>query len=296
MGYLVHECCQDGVIDPRQNRPLAVQSLRKAYELAPRQAEVCTWLASALSGIPGNETEAIEFLNRAVALEPRNGNRYIMRADMRRRMGETAGAGADIAMAMKLSVSPALLHMYHARYAFQEGRREEAFKLIGEIIDKTRAWPAHTFMWITLGMALGQEEKVAAARERLRREHPDYYATYLVSAIAREKAGDLPGALEEARAGQKIAPYNAELNLHEAFWLAKSGQAEPALKKLDFYLTLYDSKRFETCELRFKLLCELKNLGAAEECLARMLKQFPDRRLELAKYAAILQRLKGQRK
>ena len=135
LGYVMEELAEMGFVPPGPAGSRRLLRCAKALELSPRQAEVWHWLGRALicTDTAANRTEAIRALNRSVALEPANGNRYIGRAMLLISLGEAVVA-PDVQKARTLETSrPLLLHI-DSMLAARRRHFPTAFRLQGEII------------------------------------------------------------------------------------------------------------------------------------------------------------------
>jgi len=213
-GYVVLEMAKDGLIPAEKGRTDALAAFRKALELSPRQAETCEWLAlSLLVGrpTPANIEEAKSYINRAIELEPLNGNRYVSRATFRHGSGDPLGADADLADARRLGAWEPLLRKYEAERAEERGDLEGAFTEISYIVKNSREWPPFVYGWLCMAYELKKEE-FTPAFQQWAKKNPNYPYVFGMKASISTREGDYKNAIVEAKKGLEIAPYSTQLN------------------------------------------------------------------------------------
>src|SRR5262249_14945398 len=157
---------------------------RKALDLSPRQAEVWVWLARALhhTDTPENRVEAARLFDHAVALEPKNGNRYIIRGIARLSGGDAPAAEADFQKARALRASRPLLLHADAFLASHRRDYETSFQKAGEILKEKQAWPSHVGNWLALGFQLRRDAEIRDRFEEWCRNNPEYPEVYALKA------------------------------------------------------------------------------------------------------------------
>lgn len=281
-GFVLEELVDLGFVPPEPNRKQAIALLRKAAELSPRQAEVWVWLARSLSrtGLAANRSEALRLFDHALALEPRNGNRYISRGLIRLSVGDGNSALADFQKARALGAFHGLLLYADAVAAVHRRDHETAFRLVGELIRETHDWPPHVGNWLTLGFELGRDQEVRGRFDEWCRNNPAYPEVYALKAQLKARDGDLAGAIAEDRAGLKIAPYNRKLRGHLASHLHMARKWSEALAAADSALEVSPGDFFAPL-IRVQCLAELGRGAEAKSLLERLGKDFPTRAKEI---------------
>ena len=63
-------------------------------------------------------------------------------------------------------------------------------------------------VWISVGLHQNHSQEVLPVFERWRRENPECWQTYYISAAIKAGNQDKSGAMAAAQEGLKIAPYN----------------------------------------------------------------------------------------
>ncbi|HYE04537.1 MAG TPA: protein kinase [Planctomycetota bacterium] len=198
----------------------ALACLRRAHVLAPGQAEACSALAQALAGLADDDArrEAGELVERAIALEPGNGARWLMRSGARSRAGDAAGAASDLEQARRCGASEALLLYHRAVLAAETGATEEACGLFADHATRFRGWPPHVGTWMSLASALDRldEPQTRQRFERWCEDNPTYALVHLLRGRDRLRHDDPAGAAASAQAGLALAPYDHGLRLLDA--------------------------------------------------------------------------------
>jgi serine/threonine protein kinase/tetratricopeptide (TPR) repeat protein len=285
-GYVLQEGMQDGVFPPEPTRKEALAEIRKALELSPRQAEVVVWLGIALARA-GQSKEALENLDRAIALEPKNGNRYVQRWMITRQMGHSAGEiSKDLDEARRLGASPIELKVCEMQQAGAEKDLEKAFTLLGEIVKKTHDWPSFLANWVIVGLQLGRVDEVRPAIDRLAKANPDFFVTFLLRARLIERT-DPSGSLRILDEGIKSAPYAPGLHLQRAEVLFNLRRYDEALAAFDKTLELEPGHFRALCQKTF-CLAMMKRQNEAVALFEQVKKDFPSNTDDLAKVQAFL--------
>jgi serine/threonine protein kinase/Flp pilus assembly protein TadD len=282
LGYVLTEQAEDGAVPPEPNGSQGIASLRKALELSPRQAEAWVWLARALSHTHSaeNTAEAFRLLDHAVALEPRNGNRYFSRGNARLGRGDVKAAEADFAKARELGAARPLLLLADALLAHQRRDFERAYKLMGELVRENRPWPPHVVNWFTLGFQLRRDQDIRQRFEDWCKQNPDYALMYALRAQVKARDNDFPAAVAEDLGGLKIAPYNRQLRAHLAVHQLYARNFKEALAAADAALEVAPGD-FTAQLTRARAL---NGLGRNEEAIAllnKLQKDFPARVKEI---------------
>ena len=295
VGYILTASIEDGLISPAEWRKPSIAALRKALELSPRQGEVWTWLAVALtrSGDKEARAEALVCAERAMTLEPLNGNRHITRAGYRLSIGDMSGAEQDVNEARRLGIAPANLQVYESRRAAAKGDNEEAFRLMGEVIQKTRDWPSHVANYCVLGLNLKHYDQVKPVVERLAAQHPNYPYLFALRAGLRAAEGNLSLAITEARDGLKLAPFHLPLRKMLAQCLYNTRDYQGALEATEKALELASADTGMKLG-RLNCLIKLGRNSDAKRCLETLQKEYPDRAQEFARIYAQLEASAGR--
>ena len=136
-GYVTEELADAGFLPPDAHHQ-AIAHFRKALELSPRQAEAIVWLARACGDTDSAEyrAESNRLFDQAIALEPRNGNRYINRAIIRLGSGDSKGSQVDVQKAKELNANRSLVLHAETLLAFDQGDVERAYRNLGELVKK----------------------------------------------------------------------------------------------------------------------------------------------------------------
>lgn len=237
VGYVIREMVEDGYLPHTELASSAIPRLRKAIELAPRQAEPMVWLAQ-LAGIEFPE-EAARLLDRAVELEPNNGSRYVTRASSRIKRGDARGAAEDLDAARRLKANPALLLQMEATQLVRARDLAGAYEALGKILREHWEWPPLVANYLNLGHTLGKAQDNASLYERWKQANPDYPAVRAYTAALEYGRGNLEAALKELEAGLAVAPYAGNLYRLKANFLLVSRKYDAAV---------------ETCEAALKQL------------------------------------------
>jgi serine/threonine protein kinase/tetratricopeptide (TPR) repeat protein len=277
VGYSLMESVDEGYIPADVYRPQAIKALRTALELSPRQAETCCWLGIALSrGNDDDRKEAVAFVERAIALEPQNGNRFMLRAVFHLNRGELAAADADMEQAKSLNIAPAQTQVYRAKLAINKGDTEEAFKQMELVVKETREWPSHVFNYLNMGISLGHLDQIAPVAERWMKNNPGYPPTFAYKAVLKATKKDYKGAIAEASEGLKLAPYQTTLRRMLAQSLFLDGQFKDGLDACDNVLKLapYD---FNIKIFRLGCLAKLKKTEEARGYQKELERDYPDK-------------------
>jgi tetratricopeptide (TPR) repeat protein len=251
-------------------------------ELSPRQAEVWTWLAHALARTPSpaNRTEALRIFNHAVALEPQNGNRYVVRCLIRKSLGDATGAQADLQKARDLGAARALLQHAEAVLAASRGDNETAFRLLGQLIQEKQDWPGHVGNWLVLGFQLRRDQEIRGRFEEWCRANPEYPEVFALRAQLKARDADFTGAVTEDRAGLKLAPYSHKLRMQLALHLSLLRNWREALTAADAVLEV-SPRDFAAQSVRVRCLAELGQGAEARTLLDSLPADYPARAKEI---------------
>jgi tetratricopeptide (TPR) repeat protein len=281
-GFVLVEMADSGLVPPEPTRSQALALFRKALELSPRQAETWVWLARTLhhSGVAENRAEAVRCFDQAIALEPRNGNRYVSRALYRLGAGDTAAAAADLQKARDLGAARGLLLYADANSAARRHDYATAFQLVTDLIRETRDWPPHVGNWLALGFQLRRDNEIRGKFDDWCRHNPEYPEVYALKSQVKARDGDFAGALAEDRAGLKVAPYSVKLRTQLAVHLQAARQWAEALKAGDAVLEVAP-RDFTAHTVRVRALAALDRAPDAKALLDQLAKDFPTRAKEL---------------
>jgi tetratricopeptide (TPR) repeat protein len=281
-GYVLAELANMGIVPPEPSRSQAIALFRKALELSPRQAETWIWLGRTLqnTGLRENYGDAVRCFDQAVALEPRNGNRYISRGLYRLAGGNAAGAAADLQKARELGAARGLLLYADTVVAGQRHDYATAFQLIGELIRETRDWPPHVGNWLVLGFQLRRDNEIRGKFEAWCRDNPEYPEVYALKGQVKARDGDYKGALADDRAGLKVGPYNVKLRSQLALHFLLARQWQEALTAADAVLELAP-RDFTALTVRVRALAVLGRGDEAKTLLDQLAKDYPARAKEI---------------
>jgi serine/threonine protein kinase/Flp pilus assembly protein TadD len=294
-GYVMEELANHGYLPPDSTRAQSTAHFRKALELSPRQAEACVWLGRSLARQRTAESrvEGLRLFDHAVALEPKNGNRYVIRGMIRIGIGDLKGADSDLRQARELGAARLLLIHADAMVAAQRGDYETAFKLSGEVIRVARPWPPAVGNWVALGFQLKKDKEVQSTFDNWCKENPNYPEVYSLRAQLKARDGDYRGAVVEDRAGLKVAPYQQRLRTQLAVHLAHLQNWSESLTAADAALELSPND-YTALVIRTRCLAELGRSADARSLLNRLQKDFPSRAKDVETLRrSLAEKLKG---
>jgi serine/threonine protein kinase/lipopolysaccharide biosynthesis regulator YciM len=210
-GYVLLESAQEGLVPPAPARKAAAAAFVKALELSPRQAETCVWLGNAIFSserTPESMAKAKSFFDRAVELEPLNGNRRVNRAFYFLSIGDQRSVDAEIAEARRLGMWEVQFAVFNSMKASREGDLETAFRELGHAMHASREWPPHVANWLNIGFALKKDAECLPVMERWAQKNPNYCQVYATKGGVLARKGDFQGAIAEFKKGLELAPYN----------------------------------------------------------------------------------------
>ena len=271
-GYVLLEGIQDGMFPTNPTRDAALTEIHKALELSPRQAEVMNWLAIGLTR-SGKHEEALAWSGKAIALEPKNGNRYFQRWMILHEIGRTEVAEKDFADAKRLGISSSEQLLYDVLAANNANDPERAFKIFGQLLKETRDWPSFVSNWAIIGLRLGKVDEVRPVLKRWSEAYPDYWCVRLLRAEIMMKT-DPPGALREIAEGLKSNPYQPMLLCVKAEILMGGGRIKDALDTWEKVIELNPADIRSVGERALCLLA-LKRSDEADAAMEKMKKDFP---------------------
>ena len=296
VGYATRELVEDGVLSPEELRKTSLPAFRRALELSPRQAETCVWLFRVLVHLGGEETpEALALVDRAIALEPKNGNRYLIRALARFGTGDVKGAEEDEAMARRLGASSLLLKQYQALLLNKKGDFVAVVRLTGELASESRGWLPLVCTWIVGAYSLGKFEEARPAFERMSRENPEYHYVFLIRAYLKKDAKDLQGAIAELKQGLSFAPYHRQLNQKLVEFQYLAGNYKEALDAANRTLELAP-REYTAKTNRLKCLAALKRYDEGLAYLAQIEQDHPGQTTAIGTLRKQIEALKPPKK
>ncbi len=173
----------------------AVNLLERAIALAPKNSSYHRQLGLLLSNL-GNAPAARSHLETAVSLVPTDVDAWLLLYQLLTKTGDTAGAGQVLANGLARCPDSSSLHLEQARRWMAAGRLNEA---VIEYQEAQRLNPSDAQALIEIArvyLGLGREaDALAALREALRNqpEHPLALATLAFNCISH---GDEAGALQ----------------------------------------------------------------------------------------------------
>ena len=291
LGYTLLEGVQDGLFPPEPTSTRALAELRKAQELSPRQAEVVSWLALGLARI-GKTSEALDNFNQAIALEPKNGNRYVQRWsfnwDLNHASASSTAGMQDLETARRLGAPAMALKICEVRLVLANGDYEKGFNMFGEIAKDAHDWPSFTANWATLGVSLNHADEVRPVIERLEKNCPEYFATFVLRSML-VQASDLGAALRIIDDGLKIAPYSDALLIRRAELYFRMSRFESALADCDRVLEL-QSHNLRALTLKTMCLAVLKKPAEAAALYEQVKQQSPANSTDVVRLKAYLEK------
>jgi tetratricopeptide (TPR) repeat protein len=274
LGFVTLEGIANGVLrGDAKTLKEGVGHFERALALAPRQAEICQWLALALlrRNGPGDRDRVVALLDRAIDLEPRNGVRFVYRARARHET-DKAAALADFEKGRSLGAGQVAVLQTQAMWAMQEGRYPEARQALKSLVERAPTWPMAMGNYLLLSVNMKLDQEVKPLIERWCPENGNYFESYQLLAHAAIRREDYKKAAEIAHQGLAIAPYNEPLHRILATAHYRGGRFAEALKAADAGL--------EACTevqglrlVRAQCLLALNRLDEAERELDAMEKQ-----------------------
>ncbi|GDY12498.1 hypothetical protein LBMAG53_13760 [Planctomycetota bacterium] len=280
-GHILYQAGNLGLVDPRAAAAEAELHLRTAIDLAPRQAELCSALATVLVGRggPRAQSEAQRLIDRNVALEPENGARHLWRAFHRRQRGDRAGAAADLAAAEALRTPETLLLMYRAQVASEDGDTVTALACLDRLESLGSAQPEHqASRWLA---RLRQSQQPGGARfdrsacEIWAAAQVHYPRAWVVRVQALLAEGEVGKAIAATVGGLTVAPFNRELLALQAQLLQVDDRFADSLATCDRYLELFPND-FRLRLLKLHNLIDLRRYGEAASQLNLLASQSPE--------------------
>ncbi|MCW8129449.1 MAG: protein kinase [Planctomycetota bacterium] len=274
VAYVLKEMAEDGIVPRGTVLEVCLPEFRKALELSPRQAETCVWIGICLSSFAKDHENALAMFDRAVSLEPGNGNRYLSRAQARGRLGDLKGAQDDLDAARRLKASPTLLRMQEVHEASARGAIADAYAMLGEIIRTNYEWAPLVTNYLFMGHSLKKDDENRELIERWTKDHPNYVYTYVLSAAFALDKRDPASAQKSIEAGYKLAPYNTQLRKVKCELLYQQRRLAEMLVLCDEGLK--DSPGdFNLAFGRVRALAGMKRLDDALAWLEELQKTFP---------------------
>ena len=280
LGYVTTECVKEGVLEPIAGREQALSYLKKAFELDPRQAEICTWISNVLLQFDTPEAlaEAQTWQVKAITLEPKNPNRKLYEAFPLIRNKELAKAEVIVEEAKKLGASKFNVLYIEASIASQRNDLETSYEKLGELARKSGFAP-YTLNWINLGLTLKHMELMEEL-DNLQREHPDYAEVYVLRAMLAVFAKKYAESLKEADLGLALAPYNLKLlTLRSQLWLGLKN-FKNALEAAEKGLKSYP-KNYTMGMVKIGALMSLQRKDEAAEFAKDLKQKFPDKSADI---------------
>ena len=179
----------------------------RAIALAPGVARLYRKKTSVLNKLPLPATEAVEVANKAISLDDRSADAFVLRAFARARANDTDGAFEDAAHAVELDPkNAAALHTY-ANGLRDRGHLKEALEMLDRSLEIEPGSAIRLFDRSCVHVKRGDLARARADLDASIESHPFFFA-YRNRAKIRAQTGDLPGAIEDAEAAVSLAPEN----------------------------------------------------------------------------------------
>lgn len=177
--------------------------------------------------LQGRAEEAITHLRRAVAIDPKLQSAQLSLVQALGECGRAAEAQA--AMESFLQADPARALIAKAAELHRAGRLEEAEGLYREILQRD---PRNVEALRLLGSIAVASEHYGQAEKLLQRAvelAPDFLPAWIDLSRAQLERLDLPAALASIRRAEELDPRSANVQVHLANVLARSGRHEEAI-------------------------------------------------------------------
>lgn len=287
LGYIFREKTALGMLPGADGANLSLQSLNKAWELDPQQAELNCFLAIVLGGSSNPELSklALKYFDRTVELEPLNGFRHLNRANYYRQIGKTKEFEADFAKAVELRCPEECILVFSAMRMADTA--EQAFVNMKKALEKSTAHANTIINFIGMGLNVGKYAEVRPHFERLRREIPEHPEIAYLEACYALVNGNNSEALRKIQECVRIAPYSSKKRLFHAQMLHRAGKPKEALTEVRLAIEL-EPHNFATRVLYVHCLADDDRLEDAQAELEKALKDFPAKERELRQLSADL--------
>ena len=283
-GWLLGEMIGAGLLPPEPWRATAISELRAAIELSPRQGEVMVTLARALeaSELAGDHAEAERLIERAVALEPTNGNRYVNRAIWRIDRGDLA-VDDDLSLARDHGANEALLLQVAIALHSARGEFDAAYAALTKIAEHHAGWPGTQAQRLIFAIDVGRGDEFTDEVERFAANHPRMPETWIMRAMLANARGDRIGAQTALDIGLGLAPTNARLLELRAVVRSAAGDWDDALADIEAACAV-QPRWFNLARGRIIALDHVGRRREADALIERMGDLFPGRGEDIARF------------
>lgn len=294
LGLLGFFNASEGSLDPQEQLPLAIASLRRAYELSPRQPVVRIFLVRALrmSAVPADQALLASLSSASLEAD----EHPVLRVDRVLTLaseGKLDEAKRELERARSAGGPPAVLAYGEAAIARAAQDPERAFDLIKGVIAEHGENPALVSKWIALGLRTPSRKAEAVAYfNRWQASNMIQPFRFLIAAMVAVANGDAATAERELAAGSKMAPFNAEFMLVRIDLLRRAKRWDDVLSTVAPLI----AQRPREFELRLVELEALGSSGKLPQALQRLSdleRDFPDRAADIARLKAKLARGMG---
>ncbi|GMV79345.1 MAG: hypothetical protein AMXMBFR7_05290 [Planctomycetota bacterium] len=285
VGYILIESDGEGLFPHGSNRQAARDALQRAHDLAPRQAETCIWLATALEAEdPPDRAGADRLQEQAIVLEPKNGCRYAFRALTLMRRGNLPEATDYLKRGRALGLSNLQSKMAEAVLAARSGDERASYACLKELQESGSLFPSQMANLFISAINLDCFDEVEKDYERWVASYPTYSWTYGLQGHLLKKKGLKQEAKQKFLEGLKQAPYHATL----LQWLAnlhiELGETKDALEVAQRACEAAP-KQPKPQILKMIALAWLKRNAEATALRDEILARFPDQREVVESFA-----------
>jgi len=305
LGYVLSTIGGNGQDEPKACYAEAQAYLRKAIELDPNQAEIYVHLAATFYTSTAEEKlEQHRLMDQAVALEPRNGNRYISRGRYLLDVGNRAGAEADLKMAESLKANVALSAYLRAVLAYKAGDIKTAYESVRVQLLNTRKFPSVFANLAIIGYQAGKWEEIKPVLDHWVREMPQHFMIQFLSGFAdhveckqclahNDRAQAIACLERSAGKFQKAyaeAPYNPQIIQLYAPIAFESAKFSIVVELLERCEKLVGNLTQDQWKMRLQSLLQLKRMDELKAALERLEKDHPELKPNLEGYHKVLEK------
>ncbi|MBA3848328.1 MAG: hypothetical protein H0X45_16985, partial [Planctomycetes bacterium] len=255
-----------------------------AIELSPRQGEVLVTLARALeaSDLVGDHAEAERLIERAVALEPTNGNRYVNRAIWRIDRGDLA-VDDDLALAREHGATEALQLQVAIALHSARGDFDAAYAALSRIAEHHAGWPGAQAQRLIFAIDVGRGAEFTDEVERFAANHPRMPETWIMRATLANARADRIAAQTALDIGLGLAPTNPRLLELRAIVRSAADDWDDALADIEAACAV-QPRWFNLARGRIIALDHAGRRREADALTERMAALFPGRGADIERF------------
>lgn len=242
-----------GNLDPRfRNMDQAIEHVNLAVAISPRNAEFKVLQAKLLS--KGKPTEAMDILNQILAENPNLADAYLGRAILLWDRGESERSLQDINTTLELDPEYAAAMAFRAQILFAEGDDENAMEAFNSAISLDPFDPVSYLGRAELYRKTGDMKQALRDLDSAQRVVPTFPDSYSSRAELRSEQGLYEESLHDFNQLVADQPLNLWHRPKRASVLINLGEYEDALQDLDAFLTefpdfSYSYKRRAVCRM-----------------------------------------------